>query len=112
MMAPTLLTYGTLQSIHSCPNLRGFLPYRSRRHIPGAGGNSTAFPCQQLGKIKPGRRASEVKNGGIVGPGGGDRRGVRAEPNPRAFIGLSNLSHPLTPLPHPYPFVKPLIVEG
>nr|GMC56157.1 hypothetical protein Csa_6G491035 [Ipomoea batatas]GMC59297.1 hypothetical protein Csa_6G491035 [Ipomoea batatas] len=58
---------------------------------------------EKLGEVEAGGGAAEIENGGVVSPGGGDGGGIRAEPNPGAFIGLANLRHPFPPLPHANP---------
>lgn len=59
---------------------------------------------EKVRKIKAGGGATEVEDGGVVGTGGGDGRGIRTEPNSRAFIRLSDFGNPFSPFSHPYPF--------
>ena len=61
---------------------------------------------EKVRKIETGRGATEVEDGGVVGSGGGDGRGVGTEPDSGAFVGLTNFGDPFPPLSHPYPFVR------
>lgn len=94
-----------LDSVNFGPNLGGFLAYGSGRHVV-----QLAFLENQFREVESCRRASQIEDGGVVGSGGGDWCGVRAEPNPGPLVRFSNLGHPLAPLPHPYSSVRLFLI--
>ena len=91
---------GTFYSVYCRPHLRSFFAYRR-----SGGVVEPTFSHQVLREVEPRRRSSQVKDGGVVSTGSGHRCGVGAQPYAWPLVGFSNLSHPLPPLPHPYPLV-------
>lgn len=99
-----------LERVDSGADLRGFSANGVRGHVPCAVVHRI-IPLlvvleQEFGEVKARAGATEVEHGGVVGACGGHWRRVGAQPNPGPLVGLSNLRHPLSPLPHPYSSVR------
>lgn len=90
-----------LERVDSRADLGRFLAYRIGGHVALLGRNVVVLG-EQFGEVEASGRASEVEDGGVVGACCGDGGCVRTQPDSGPLVGLSNLRHPLPPLPHPY----------
>lgn len=96
---------GGFDGVDPGADFSSLLPNESGGHVSGP---DSAFSSEEVGEVEPGGGATEIKDGRIVSTSGGDRGGVRAEPDSGALVGLPYLSHPLSPLPHPNPLIRPV----
>lgn len=57
------------------------------------------------GEVEASRGALDAEKSSVVGPGGGLRRGVRAQPDPGLVVGNPDLGDPRSPASHPHALV-------
>lgn len=98
----------SLECVNSGADLRGLLAYGCGRHVTEA--MIVVVLEDEFREVESGGWTTEVEDGGVVGASGGDGGGVRAEPDPGTLVGFSDLRHPLTPLPHPDPPVRLILL--